>query len=145
MNILAQKLFERQIPEPNSGCWLWLLYCDEDGYGKMHYNYKKHLAHRLSYEAFIGPIPEGLDVCHKCDVPSCINPDHLWLGDAKANADDMVRKGRMVKWNLGHRVSLCKRGHDYDEANTYWNGGKRFCRKCGVLSTQRYQARIARR
>ena len=71
---------ERCAPEPNTGCWLWLGPVDERGYGKINAQ-GYYLAHRLAYAETNGPIPEGLLVLHKCDVPSCINPDHLYVGD----------------------------------------------------------------
>lgn len=86
------------MPEPNSGCQLWLGACNGAGYGCLQErrNAKKVtvMAHRASWEHHRGPIPEGLFVCHRCDVPGCINPDHLFLGDHQANMDDMTRKGR---------------------------------------------------
>jgi hypothetical protein len=64
------------------------------GYGTVHGGTKKQLAHRMVYEEAIGPIPAGLFVLHRCDNPPCVNPDHLFLGDTRTNALDMVAKGR---------------------------------------------------
>ncbi len=65
-----------------------------DGYGGFGLHGQKRGAHRLSYEWANGPIPKGMYVLHKCDVPRCVNPSHLFLGTAKDNAQDMVSKGR---------------------------------------------------
>ena len=81
-------------PEPNSGCWLWLLGCSNDGYGKLWLNSHNKRAHRVMYELFIGPIPDELYVCHTCDNPLCVNPAHLWLGTNADNQRDSVKKGR---------------------------------------------------
>lgn len=82
------------IPVTESGCWLWLGGCDEDGYGKAKVN-KKHIrAHRWAWMLFCGEIPANLWVLHRCDVPSCVNPDHLFLGTNLENVDDRERKGR---------------------------------------------------
>ncbi len=82
------------IPEPNSGCWLWTAFCDKRGYGKFSFNGHNRIAPRVSWEIHRSPIPQGLFACHHCDTPSCVNPDHLFLGTQKDNKQDSVKKGR---------------------------------------------------
>lgn len=83
-----------------SGCWIWVGPKDK-GYGLTHYKNKSIRAHRLSYEMFIGPIPEGLLIRHKCDNPSCINPDHLAPGTVQENVNDReARRRRTVKGEM---------------------------------------------
>lgn len=81
-------------PEPNSGCWLWIGSGDRRGYGSFSYQGRSRSAHRWAYEHYMGPIPDGMMVCHKCDVPACVNPDHLFLGTNSDNMKDCYRKGR---------------------------------------------------
>jgi len=88
------RFFEKVSPEPNTGCWLWTAYTKSAGYGQFWYLGRWKLAHRASYDMFVGKVPDGVLVCHKCDVPGCVNPDHLFLGTHQDNTDDMVRKGR---------------------------------------------------
>lgn len=85
-----EKFMPKIIPDPNSGCWLWDGYVNRGGYGRFGEGY----AHRYSYEKLVGVIPPGLFVLHKCDVPSCVNPNHLWLGTQADNLADMRNKGR---------------------------------------------------
>lgn len=79
----------------NKNCWNWMAYKNSLGYGRLRVNGVKTLAHRASYVFFTGDIPSGLLVCHRCDNPSCINPEHLFLGTAKDNHRDAVGKGRI--------------------------------------------------
>lgn len=85
---------ERYSPEPISGCWLWAGTYQSQGYGVANHKKVKGLAHRLSYTLHKGPIPDGMHVCHTCDNPACVNPDHLWIGTHQDNHKDKVNKGR---------------------------------------------------
>jgi hypothetical protein len=92
---LRERILRLSIPEPNSGCWLWLGSIKENGYGRIKVNGAFKGAHRVSWEAFSGQrIPVDKLVCHKCDVPGCVNPEHLFVGTVRDNALDMWRKGR---------------------------------------------------
>lgn len=82
-----------KAPHPK-GCWEWQAARLEWGYGQFGYQGRMHPAHRISYRMHKGSIPDGLDVCHSCDNPPCVNPAHLWLGDDKANAEDRQSKNR---------------------------------------------------
>lgn len=91
---VSERLELNCIPEPNSGCWLWTASLGTAGYGQVGVAGKPVGAHRAAYEAWVGPIPEGLHVCHKCDTKTRINPAHLFIGTAADNCQDMVEKGR---------------------------------------------------
>lgn len=81
----------------DSGCWEWTGATTRGGYGQVMDGRKNLRAHRAAYMLFVGDIPDGMLVCHSCDNPLCINPDHLWLGDTAANTQDKVMKGRANK------------------------------------------------
>jgi hypothetical protein len=93
-----ERFHESYIPEPNSGCWLWIgTDRGQFGYGNIIRNGTHLGAHRASWELHYGPIPDGMFVCHRCDVRACVNPKHLFLGSIQENNLDSRAKGRNVK------------------------------------------------
>ena len=92
--MLIDYLEDRSTPVPESGCRLWDLSVDKTGYGKIKMKGKHLQAHRVAWEAYRGPIPEGKLICHKCDVPSCINPNHLYVGTFTDNNRDTIARGK---------------------------------------------------
>lgn len=117
--------------EPNTGCWLWTGNPNRDGYGKTKIDGKTVLVHRLSWLLSEHEDPGDLFVLHKCDVPCCVNPAHLFLGTQADNVADRVRKGRSGKRGL---TPHCKRGHQWTEKSSYYHhrSDGRILRACSI-------------
>jgi hypothetical protein len=94
---LIDRLLSRVEIITESGCWIWMGCVDQKGYGRIASRFKCSplKAYRVSYELFVGQIPTGKVVRHKCDVSCCINPFHLEVGTQKDNAKDASRRGRL--------------------------------------------------
>ena len=134
--------FWSKVAEAPTGCWEWQAYRDPRGYGRFQIHTKcSTLAHRTAYEMATGAeVPASLMVCHKCDNPSCVRPDHLFIGTGFDNQRDRVAKGRHL---LKRR---CKRGHPLTGENLVWASRtglppRRRCLTCDRRSYVNYRRR----
>lgn len=89
-------IYHNKIIKYPEGCWSWSGNKDQDGYGLLSFSGKTLKAHRVSWQIHKGKIPPNIFVLHSCDNPICSNPDHLFLGTARDNLIDMIKKGRRV-------------------------------------------------
>lgn len=130
---IKERILYHSIPEPNSGCWLWLGRIKSNGYGtigiKKDDEWRTAHAHRISYEIFVGRIPDGLDLDHKCRQRCCINPDHL---EPVTRSENLKRSPFMGR-DRQRQKTHCPRGHPYSGKN---NRGERICHVCARESTR---------
>ena len=97
MNSTERRFWAKVDKRGEGECWEWKAYRTPSGYGRFRSKEGKTVrAHRWAYESCVGPIPDGKHVCHICDNPACVNPEHLFLGTDQDNNDDMRAKGRAV-------------------------------------------------
>jgi HNH endonuclease len=117
-------------------CWTWEGSRHPQGYGTLSVGRKTVRAHRFSYELANGPFDASLDVCHHCDNPSCVRPDHLFLGTARDNMRDASRKGRVPG---RPRPLHCPRGHLMVAGQYYVTGKNRhICKTCVLERNRRF-------
>lgn len=124
----SERFWQFVLPEPNSGCWLWMAAWDKNGYGLFTgYPKRSWRAHRFAYELVIGPIASGLTIDHLCRVKCCVNPAHMEQVTASINSKRARRdEDRPLKTH-------CPHGHPYTTENTYivkTQGNHRICRTC---------------
>lgn len=118
-----------------NGCWEWTGSVRKDGYGRFRINGKTFLAHRVAYYIHNGHWPVT-NVCHSCDNPSCVNPEHLFPGSQKDNMQDCLIKNR----NFFKAKTHCKRGHPLHGDNVYRNpAGARVCKLCRNYRLKKYR------
>jgi hypothetical protein len=113
MNEQIISRFWSKVEKVQSGCWLWKASKRNKGYGAFTWHGNsgelvQGLAHRFSYELHFKEIPKGICVLHRCDVPSCVNPEHLFLGTKQENNDDMCKKGRHKPGASKTPLLLCR-------------------------------------
>ncbi len=135
---LPERLDGLSIPEPFSGCVLWIGNVSHGGYGQVNINKRQTYAHRAAYECRYGPIPEGLQLDHLCRTRCCINPAHLEPVTPKENS---VRRTRLI--------TQCAKGHEYSRENTRLRtrtDGRLFrsCLQCARANDEKQRRRLKR-
>lgn len=136
----TEERFNSKTKLDENGCLLWTGYKNPDGYGTFQFEKMPRMAHRFNWILNNGPIAEGMSVCHKCDNPACVKIEHLFLGTAKENAEDMKKKNRSLFGTRNHQHKLSEDevkeilndnrstrviGKDYGVSNTMINFIKR--------------------
>lgn len=135
MSVLEDRFLKHV--KKGDGCWEWTGSKFVSGYGRININGKTYRAHRLSAQLYLDNYTEELLVCHTCDNRICVRPDHLFMGTAFDNMQDMSRKGRSPYQQITH----CPHGHEYTKENTWYQNGWRYCRECKLLRMRKYQRR----
>lgn len=129
---MEPKLMAHRMVVP-SGCWLWTGAISTHGYGITNYQRKQIRAHQAAYQVWVGEVPAGLQLDHKCRNRSCFNPEHLECVTPRENT--LRGEGITAK---AARATHCPAGHAYDEQNTYITPkGHRDCRACRAASAKR--------
>lgn len=126
-----QERFMEKV-EHRNGHWLWIgALKSVTGYGAIQIDGKARQAHRVSYELFVGPIPEGLHIDHLCRVRRCVNPEHL----EPVTCAENTHRSPVSNASKTH----CPAGHPYTADNTRYHGGRRACRACGVARAKAWR------
>jgi len=142
---VAERFWSKVSKAPHpKGCWVWTANKVRRGYG--HFSPQSRTtqkAHRFSYVLAYGPIPDGLCVCHKCDNPACVNPDHLWAGTQKENMQDCAKKGRCMAQTHPERVASGDRNGTRTKPENYPRSEDRYNAKITNAGADEMRAEYA--
>ena len=130
-NITMNRFWDKVVKTDT--CWLWVGSKTAQGYGRFRIGKKLFLSHRVSWNLINEEIPHELCALHTCDNPSCVNPEHLFLGTKKDNAQDKINKKR----DHNQRKTHCPHGHEL----TVWKN-RRYCQVCNKLRQRARRAKI---
>jgi hypothetical protein len=126
MKTALERFEDKFIPEPNSGCWIWLAcFSKKTGYGRLGWNGSVTSAHQVSYQLHKGRIPQGLEIDHLCRNRICVNPEHL---EAVTHQVNMLRGATVVAAHVAK--TNCPKGHPYSAENTEYFRNMRYCKEC---------------
>jgi HNH endonuclease len=133
-----ERILSRLLIDPETGCVEWTGPRGQYGHGLTWFDGRTRKVHRVVYEMFAGPIPDGLVLDHLCQNPPCCNVTHL---EPVTHKENILRGTGLAAVNAAK--THCPAGHPYDEANTFWRTcGARLCRACHRERTRRYRAHL---
>lgn len=137
LNRDPRQRFDEKVTRSDS-CWNWVGGLTGSGYGMFWIHGRERLAHILSYEWHVGPVPAGLELDHTCRNTACVRPDHL---EPVTHKENMRRAD--IALGIRSAATQCPHGHPYDEANTSHRNGRRHCKACArIRAARNYRRRL---
>lgn len=133
--VVKKPLIDRlllRVEVSENGCWEWQRALTQDGYPSVNFPEYKGTGHRLSYILHSAEDLQGYTVCHTCDNPRCVNPEHLYAGAMADNVRDRDTRGRCKAGTVNKAKTHCPSGHEYTVSNTYFYEARntRYCKIC---------------